>query len=140
MRTAFGEMLGAELRKRNMTQSDLARAANVGKDRISYYVRGGQPRPKTLQKLAKALGMTLEHMQTAIKEAEDAAIPLTKPTDHDSSNFSILETERPGWMAVRFIGILPRQAALRVATAIGEAQEEAERLGAAPTGGTTKTS
>lgn len=131
MKMAFGQMLAEELRKRNMTQSDLARIANVGKDRVSYYVRGGQPRAKTMVKLAKALGMTQAEMQEAMDRAA------AQSESHDSSSFSISETDRNGWMEIRFIGCLPRAAALKIASVIVEAKDQADKENPPPNGRTT---
>ena len=52
----FGRRLYGLMMEKPWTQSDLARAAGLGRDSISQYVRGKSvPTPQNLQKLAKAL-------------------------------------------------------------------------------------
>lgn len=59
----FGRRLQNLLRDRNWNQSDLARAAGLGRDAISTYVRGRSfPEPKSLQKLAEALSTTPQQL------------------------------------------------------------------------------
>lgn len=54
----FGRKLLALLQEKGWNQSDLARAADMGRDNISCYVRGRTlPDPKSLAKVAKALGV-----------------------------------------------------------------------------------
>lgn len=54
----FGRRLAALMLDRGWSQSDLARAANLGRDAISTYVRGRSfPEPKSLRALAEALGI-----------------------------------------------------------------------------------
>ena len=59
----FGNRLYTIMLERNMSQSDLARAAGLGRDSISTYVRGRSvPAPSSLQKLAKALNVDAEEL------------------------------------------------------------------------------
>ena len=54
----FGRRLMALMLERRWNQSDLARAAGIGRDAVSTYVRGRSfPDPKNLGKLAAALNM-----------------------------------------------------------------------------------
>ena len=56
----FGRNLEARMHGKNWNQSDLARAAGVGRDSISTYIRGlVMPDPKNLVRLADALGCTV---------------------------------------------------------------------------------
>ena len=55
-RQEFGKRLYNFMMRKQMTQSDLARASGMGRDSISQYVRGRSvPSPKNLQKLCDAL-------------------------------------------------------------------------------------
>ena len=57
-RTEFAKRLYALMMSKNWNQSDLARAANLGRDSVSQYVRANNtPSPKNLKKLADALGV-----------------------------------------------------------------------------------
>jgi len=57
----FGNRLYSVMLEKQMSQSDLARAAGLGRDSISTYVRGRSvPTPSSLIKLAKALGVDPE--------------------------------------------------------------------------------
>lgn len=58
--------LVAAMRERDWSQSDLARHADVPRELISTYVRGvSLPEPRTLRKLANALGTTPEKLLPA---------------------------------------------------------------------------
>ncbi|MEX0278490.1 MAG: helix-turn-helix domain-containing protein [Ruegeria sp.] len=55
----FGRKLKALNTERGWNQSELARRAGIPRDSVSTYVRGvSLPNPKSLQKLADALGAT----------------------------------------------------------------------------------
>jgi transcriptional regulator with XRE-family HTH domain len=59
----FGRRLQAFMLEKGWNQSDLARAAKVGRDAISTYIRGVSfPEPKNLRKLAKALAVESEQL------------------------------------------------------------------------------
>lgn len=59
----FGNRLYSVMLERNMSQSDLARSAGLGRDSISTYVRGRSvPTPSSLEKLAKALNVDAEEL------------------------------------------------------------------------------
>jgi len=57
-RKEFGQRLFNAMITKDMSQSDLARAADIGRDSVSNYVRGiSLPNPTTLERLAKVLGL-----------------------------------------------------------------------------------
>ena len=59
----FGRRLQAMILERNWNQADLARAAGLGRDSISTYIRGTVfPDPKNLKKIADALGTTTQSL------------------------------------------------------------------------------
>lgn len=59
----FGRRLNKLMLDRGWNQSDLARAAGLGRDAVSTYVRGRSfPEPKSLRKLAEALGAKTEDL------------------------------------------------------------------------------
>lgn len=54
----FAKRLFALMNEKNWNQSDLSRAADMGRDSISQYIRANNiPSPKNLRKLADALGV-----------------------------------------------------------------------------------
>lgn len=62
-RQEFGQRLKNLMLEQEWNQSELARRAGVGRDSISTYIRGKTlPEPVTLQRLAKALGVTSEEL------------------------------------------------------------------------------
>lgn len=59
----FGRRLNKLMLDRGWNQSDLARAAGLGRDAISTYIRGRSfPEPKSLRKLADSLGAKTEDL------------------------------------------------------------------------------
>ena len=59
----FGKRLYAIMLEKKMNQSDLARAAKMGRDSISTYIRGRSvPTPMNLEKLAAALSVTPDEL------------------------------------------------------------------------------
>lgn len=59
----FGRRLMKLMLDRGWNQSDLARAAGLGRDAISTYVRGRSfPEPRSLRSLADALGVTTDEL------------------------------------------------------------------------------
>lgn len=73
----FGRRLQALILEKNWNQAELARAAGLGRDSISTYIRGQVfPDPKNLKKLADALGMTPQQLYPqAMSTAMDVEIP-----------------------------------------------------------------
>ena len=59
----FGKRLFALMMEKGMNQSDLARAAKLGRDSISTYVRGrSAPSPQNLDKLCAALSVSPDEL------------------------------------------------------------------------------
>ena len=59
----FGKRLYALMLEKGMNQSDLARAAKMGRDSISTYVRGRSvPTPQNLERLCEALSVAAEEL------------------------------------------------------------------------------
>lgn len=59
-RKEFSRRLRHLLADRNMSQSDLAEAAKIGRNGVSTYVTGKMfPKPATLQKIADTLGVDI---------------------------------------------------------------------------------
>ena len=62
-RPEFARRLKALLAKRNMSQSDLADAAQIGRDAVSTYATGRTfPKPATLRKIAEALSVEIAEL------------------------------------------------------------------------------
>lgn len=83
----FGRRLYALLMARSMSQSDLARATNMGRDSISTYVNGKTfPTPLAIKKLADALGVEPEELlpngMMAAMEEEHPAVELRQASGH----------------------------------------------------------
>jgi transcriptional regulator with XRE-family HTH domain len=59
----FGRRLMQLTLEKGWNQSDLARAAGLGRDAISTYVRGRSfPEPRSLKRIADALGLSTEQL------------------------------------------------------------------------------
>lgn len=73
----FGRRLSVLLADKGMNQSDLARAAGIGRDAISTYVRGRSfPEPRNLKKISEALGIERNKLlPNAAKQAIESEIP-----------------------------------------------------------------
>jgi len=73
-REEFGRRLYKLMMSKGMRQSELARAAGLGRSLVSSYVRGlNFPTPASVESLAKALGMPADqlmpnHVASAIEE------------------------------------------------------------------------
>lgn len=73
----FGRVIYKLMMARGWNQSELARQADLPRDSVSTYVRGVSfPTPKSLQKLAKAFGMTpADLLPNSIEAAIDEDTP-----------------------------------------------------------------
>jgi len=83
----FGRRLNSMLLDRGMTQSDLSRAAKVGRDSISTYINGRTfPTPLNLQAMADALGVDkmdlLPNQMMNALDDEHAAVDLKQAAGH----------------------------------------------------------
>ena len=59
----FGRRLPGLINDRGWRQSDLARAAHIGRDAVSTYVRGrSYPEPENLRKICQALGIEQQEL------------------------------------------------------------------------------
>ena len=59
----IGRRISEKMQAKNWNQSDLARAAGLGRDSISTYVRGMvKPSPENLKQIANALGCNPEEL------------------------------------------------------------------------------
>ena len=88
----FGRRLAALMTERGWNQSELARAAGLGRDSISTYVRGQVfPEPKNLRKLADALGTSphdlLPNATMSAMEAETPALEIRQAHGHSDRVF-----------------------------------------------------
>lgn len=74
---AFSKRLQSLLLERNWNQAELARAAGLGRDSISTYIRGSVfPDTKNLKKLADAFGLTPQQvMPTEMSQLIQAEVP-----------------------------------------------------------------
>lgn len=73
----FARRLRSQILQRDWNQSDLARAAGLTRDSVSSYLRGlVLPQPLSLDRLAKALGVTPDYL---LPEVAVAAVDLENP-------------------------------------------------------------
>lgn len=83
----FGRRLHNMILERNWNQSDLARAAGLGRDSISTYVAGKTfPTPRALERLAEALQVDkndlLPNAMMAAMDDEHPAVELKQASGH----------------------------------------------------------
>ncbi len=83
----FGRRLYAVMMSRGMSQADLARAAEMGRDSISTYVNGKTfPTPRAVKKIADALGVEAEELLPnglmSAMEDEFPAVELRQAAGH----------------------------------------------------------
>lgn len=83
----FGRRLYAVMMSRGMSQADLARSAEMGRDSISTYVNGKTfPTPRAVKKIADALGVEPEELLPnglmSAMEDEFPAVELRQAAGH----------------------------------------------------------
>jgi transcriptional regulator with XRE-family HTH domain len=116
---AFGDRLAALLLKRGMTQSELARAIDVGRDSISGYVRGHNiPTPQVARRIASVLLVTLEDMFPI----ELAALP--GPAEKQRFAFNTV-AGRSGLAVIQMEMTLPFNVAAEIARLVAPYEVEA---------------
>lgn len=102
LKAAFSRRLRHRLMKKNMSQSDLARAIKAGRDSISTYARGRSlPGPRKMEAIAEALDTTVKQLLPELTELTDETTP--PETTGNASGFEISEIpEEPGhaWLKV----------------------------------------
>ena len=86
-RQEFGRRVATLLLDKGWNQSDLARAADLGRDSISTYVNGKTfPTPKALKAIAEALGVTKEELlpnyTMSALDDEHPAVELKQASGH----------------------------------------------------------
>lgn len=86
-RQEFGRRLATLLLDKGWNQSDLARAAELGRDSISTYVNGKTfPTPKALKALSEALGVSkddlLPNQMMQAMDDEHPAVELKQASGH----------------------------------------------------------
>ena len=76
MKQNFNERLCELLKKRGMSQKDLAEKAGITESAVSHYVRGDRfPRAKALAQIAIALGTTSDYlMNGSVNDMDDEVI------------------------------------------------------------------
>ena len=121
----FARKLHAAMAARGMSQADLARAAfgehtnadgyvvAKNRDRVSVYLAGKSlPDAKNLERLAKALGMTVEEL----------APPAAVPAALREAPSLIMEAvpDQQGFVQLRLNKVLPLELAAKIVALIGE--------------------
>ena len=110
-RQEFGRRLWKFMRKMRYTQSDLARASDMGRDSISQYVRGRSvPNPKNLAKLAAALNIEEDvlfpNYDAQANAAENPTVEI-KSIEADAENFWLrINMKVPAEKALKVMQIL----------------------------------
>lgn len=77
----FGRRIQSLMLERNWNQAELSRAAGLGRDSVSTYIRGKVfPDPKNLKLIADAFGMTPQQLMpsdmTSVMDAEVPALEI----------------------------------------------------------------
>ena len=110
-RQEFGKRLYNFMMRKQMTQSDLARASGMGRDSISQYVRGRSvPSPKNLQKLCDALDVEPDvlfpNYDAQANAAEQPTLEM-KSIEADAENFWLrINMKVPAMKAMEVMKIL----------------------------------
>lgn len=117
----FARRLYQLMLKQNWRQSDLARAARLGRDSVSGYIRGRNlPDPKSAKALADAFGISIEELwQGNVERAIDSEMPSLEIK---------MAAGQTGRAWVRLNCMLPFSVAAKIAALIDEVNE-AERGG-----------
>lgn len=110
-RQEFGRRLYNLMMQKRYSQSDLARAAKLGRDSISQYVRGRSvPSPKNLAKLADALDVEVDVLFPNYDAQSNAAEEPTfemKSIEADAEHFWLrINMKVPASKAVQVMQIL----------------------------------
>ena len=110
-RQEWGRRLSSFLKKKKMSQSDLARASGMGRDSISQYVHGRSvPSPKNLQKLCDALDVEPDVLFPNYDAQANAAEQPTfemKSIESDAENFWLrINMKVPAMKALEVMKIL----------------------------------
>tara|TARA_B110000046_G_C12996356_1_gene400172 strand:+ start:294 stop:776 length:483 start_codon:yes stop_codon:yes gene_type:complete len=114
----FGKRVYKLMVGKGMTQSELARAAGIGRDSISTYIKGRSiPDPKNLEALATALHVSVNELfPNGKQQAMDNEIPaLDLRMSHSDPNMAWLQINRS----------LSLEIALKIITIIKDADEKA---------------
>lgn len=110
-RQEFGRRLNALMLDRDWNQSDLARAAHVGRDSVSKYVNGlAFPTPLAVKKLAAALGVTREELlpNTLMKALDDEhpAVELRQAAGHPDKAWLRVNRAVPFDIAAKIVALI----------------------------------
>lgn len=103
----FSTALIERIHEKNWNQSDLARAAKIGRDAVSTYInRKALPSPFKLRRIAEALGCQPEDLlPTALTNVTAAEAPV----------FSMVESpQSPGMVMMRVNKLVTTRVALKV--------------------------
>lgn len=108
----LGETILRLLETKNWNQSDLARAANMGRDSVSNYIRGRHfPEPGSLKKLADALRVTPNEL------CPEGALPVA----YEANQFSFHQiASEPLKVCVRMDKVLSFDAFMKIAQIVKE--------------------
>lgn len=113
-RQEFGRRLSALMLERSWNQSELARAADLGRDSISTYVNGKTfPTPRALKQLADALGVKREDLlpnqMMAAMDDEFPAVELKQATGHPNKAWLRINRAMSFATAARIIELINKE-------------------------------
>lgn len=78
----LGRRINEKMQEKNWNQSDLARAAGIGRDSVSTYIRGMvMPTPANLKQLADALNCKPEDLLPASEREQETMFELRQTGD-----------------------------------------------------------
>jgi len=119
-RQEFARNLYRLMVAKNWRQSDLARASGLGRDSISGYMRGrNMPEPTSAQRLADALGVTVEQLYPGSVE---------RAIDHEMPSLEFRQAAgHPGRVWLRVNRMVPFGTASRTVSLLQEADEAEEQ-------------
>tara|TARA_Y100001980_G_C14551212_1_gene334330 strand:+ start:3065 stop:3478 length:414 start_codon:yes stop_codon:yes gene_type:complete len=107
----FAKRLYTLMNEKNWNQSDLSRAANMGRDSISQYIRANNiPSPKNLKKLADALGVEpvelYPNYEAAAVEEEIPALSFRQMPGDEAHMWVRINKKVPTKVAVQIMALM----------------------------------
>lgn len=107
----FAKRLFNLMNEKNWNQSDLSRAANMGRDSISQYIRANNiPSPKNLKKLADALNVEpvelYPNYEAAAVEEEIPALSFRQMPGDEAHMWVRINKKIPTKVAVKIMALM----------------------------------
>lgn len=115
VRAQYARTLHQAMQKKGLSQADLARKVDMGRDSINTYIKGRtMPSVATQEKLARALGMRPEELCPQISEKKDIdilpALEIRQSISNPDKAWLRVNQEVPIGVAAQVIAILQKPA------------------------------